>query len=246
MHSQVATRAYLLRPAIGGNARTGHSCVRAGAARTKDRGPGGPARLAAAQHLNLEPADFDATLFAVASGPAQQSEGLFSVISAIVGFMFALDAMLLTVPERRRMIEAMRRRGATRLEDSPSARVRRARARSCWRASSVCCSASCCRSESFHSQPGYLSFAFPVGSQREVTWLTVVEAVGAGMLAAFVGVLAPVRDILARPLALARHNRTRSSRLERFPYRRRRSLLGANNAHSGVPAAIGRPREHSR
>ena len=74
----------------------------------------GLARLAAAWHLNLEPADFDATLFAVASTPAQQSEGLFSVISAIVGFLFAFNAMLLTVPERRRLIEAMRRRGATR------------------------------------------------------------------------------------------------------------------------------------
>ena len=71
----------------------------------------GLARLAATQHLNLEPSDFDATLFAGASAPAQQGEGLFSAISAIVGFLFAFNAMLLTVPERRRFIAAMRRRG---------------------------------------------------------------------------------------------------------------------------------------
>ena len=52
----------------------------------------------------------------------------------------------------------------------------------------------------FHAEPGYLSFAFPVGSPRIVTWATIVEASCAGVVAALVGVLAPVRDILARPL----------------------------------------------
>jgi putative ABC transport system permease protein len=156
-------------------------------------------RVAAARSLNLEPADFDATLFAVAYGPAQQSEGLFSLISAFVGFLFAFTAMLLTVPERRRLIEAMRRRGYTRLMivqvlvfDALVIGV-------------LACliglvAGEVLSIEVFHAQPGYLSFAFPVGSPRIVTWLAVAEAVGAGMLAAFVGVLAPVRDILARPL----------------------------------------------
>ncbi len=162
----------------------------------------GLARLAAAWHLNLEPADFDATLFAVASTPAQQSEGLFSVISAIVGFLFALGAMLLTVPERRRMIEAMRRRGATRTMTVQALMF-----------DALVIGVLACvlgllvgellSIEAFHSQPGYLSFAFPVGSQRVVTWPTVALAVGAGLLAAFIGVLAPLRDILARPLRLS-------------------------------------------
>ncbi|HTA13457.1 MAG TPA: FtsX-like permease family protein [Solirubrobacteraceae bacterium] len=156
-------------------------------------------KLAAANDLNLEPADFDATLFRVASGPAQQSEGLFSVISAVVGFMFAFNAMLLTVPERRRLIEDIRRRGATRLMTV------QALAFDALVLGVLACVLGLLFGEwlsvkVFHSQSGYLSFAFPVGSQREVTWLTVVEAAGAGILAAFVGVLAPVRDILARPL----------------------------------------------
>jgi putative ABC transport system permease protein len=160
------------------------------------------ARLAAfaARHsLNLAPADFDAQLFSVASAPVQQAEGLFSALSALVGFLFAFNAMLLTVPERRKLVEAMRRRGTTRtmtvqllsfdaliigvlacalgigLGDLLSMRV-------------------------FHAQPGYLAFAFPVGGERIVTWQTVALAFAAGMAAAFVGVLAPVRAILARPL----------------------------------------------
>jgi len=157
------------------------------------------ARLAAARHLNLRPAGFDATLFAVASTPAQQSEGLFSVISAIVGFLFAFNAMLLTVPERRRMIEAMRRRGTTRTMTVQALMF------DALVIGMVACALGLLIGEAlsvdvFHAQPGYLSFAFPVGSQRVVTWPTIALAVGAGLLAAFVGVMAPLRDILARPL----------------------------------------------
>jgi putative ABC transport system permease protein len=156
-------------------------------------------RLALAEHLNVEPADFDATLFAVASAPAQQGEGLFSAISAIVGFLFAFNAMLLTVPERRRMIGAMRRRGSTR------AMTVEALMFDALVIGVLACVLGLLLGDLlsiavFHAQPGYLSFAFPVGSQRIVTWPTIALAVGAGMLAAFVGVLAPLRHILARPL----------------------------------------------
>jgi putative ABC transport system permease protein len=155
--------------------------------------------IAAARSLNLEPADFDATLFAVAYGPAQQSEGLFSLISAFVGFLFAFTAMLLTVPERRRLIEALRRRGYTRWM------VVQVLAFDAFIMGVLACVLGLSIGEVlsikvFHAQPGYLAFAFPVGSPRIVTWLAIAEAAGAGMLAAFIGVLAPVRDILARPL----------------------------------------------
>ena len=156
-------------------------------------------RIAEANHLNLVAADFDAQLFAVASAPAQQGESLFSGISAVVGFLFAFNAMLLTVGERRRLITAMRRRGTARLMivqalvfDALVIGV----------AASVLglLLGELISIELFHAQPGYLAFAFPVGSQRIVTLATFAEAVGAGMVAALVGVLAPVRDIIARPL----------------------------------------------
>jgi putative ABC transport system permease protein len=156
-------------------------------------------KLAAARHLNAVPADFDAQLFSIASAPAQQGENLFSLISAVVGFLFAFNAMLLTVPERRRLIKLMRRRGFTRpmivqtltfdalvigtaatliglgLGDLLSTAL-------------------------FRSQPGYLAFAFPVGGPRIVDASTIALSVAAGFLAAFVGVVAPLRHILALPL----------------------------------------------
>ncbi len=46
----------------------------------------------------------------------------------------------------------------------------------------------------FHATPGYLASAFPVGNERIVAWQSVALAVGAGMTAACVGVLWPLRD----------------------------------------------------
>jgi putative ABC transport system permease protein len=156
-------------------------------------------RLAAANHLNFVPADFDEQLFALASAPAQQGESLFSGISAVVGFLFAFNAMLLTVGERRRLITTMRRRGTPRLM-IVQALVFDALVIGLAASAIGLLLGELISIELFRAQPGYLAFAFPVGSQRIVTSATVAEAVGAGLLAALVGVLAPVRDILARPL----------------------------------------------
>ena len=155
--------------------------------------------LAAANHLNFQPADFDAVLFSVASAPAQQGESLFSGISAVVGFLFAFNAMLLTVGERRRLIGMMRRQGTVR------PMIVQALA---FDALVIGATASIIglglgellSIELFRSQPGYLAFAFPVGEQRIVPAATVAEAVGAGLLAALVGVLVPLKGIIARPL----------------------------------------------
>jgi putative ABC transport system permease protein len=156
-------------------------------------------KIATRNHLNLEPADFDAALFAVAYEPAQQSEGLFSLISAFVGFLFAFTAMLLTVPERRRLIETLRRRGYTR------AMIVQILVFDALVIGVLACALGLGGGEFlslkvFHAEPGYLAFAFPVGSPRIVTWTAIAEASCAGLLAALVGVLVPVRDILARPL----------------------------------------------
>lgn len=67
-------------------------------------------RLAAGR-LNVEPADFDSTLFANAAAPANQSAALFSAISALVGFMFAFNALLITTQIRRELIGELRRHG---------------------------------------------------------------------------------------------------------------------------------------
>jgi putative ABC transport system permease protein len=163
-------------------------------------------RLAAGA-LNVEPADFDATLFAQASAPTNQSAGLFAAISALVGFMFAFNAMLITTASRRDLIAELREHGATRSRTIQTllfdalilGTLGSALGLALGNLASVVL---------FGSNPGYLSFAFPVGLQRVVTWQSVAIAVGAGMLAAAVGVLVPLRGELSRPLR--RPSRARS------------------------------------
>ncbi len=157
---------------------------------------GGLKRLAG-DRLNVQPADYDATLFDSAAQPTNQSTTVFALISALVGFLLAVDAMLLTVPARRRLVSDLKLDGygprtvielllvdalvlgtvsaalGLILGDELSIRL-------------------------FHANPGYLSFAFPVGSQRIVSWQSVAVAVLGGLIAACAGVLGPLwRDIFS-------------------------------------------------
>ncbi|MGH2852607.1 MAG: ABC transporter permease [Solirubrobacteraceae bacterium] len=152
--------------------------------------------LAAAADVNLEPAGYDAQLFATAAAPADQSEELFSAISALVGFMFAFNAMLVTVHLRRGLVETLRQRGATRAMTVQvllfDALVLGALGSLLGLALGQALSIAV-----FRASPGYLSFAFAVGSQRIVTWQSVALAAGAGLGAACVGVLVPLQGALA-------------------------------------------------
>jgi putative ABC transport system permease protein len=165
------------------------------------------AHLAAANNINLVPADFDASLFAVASGPAEQGESLFSAISAFVGFLFAFNAMLLTVGERRRVVGTMRRLGTSRWQVL-QALVFDALVLGSTASIFGLLLGELLSIELFHPDPGYLAFAFPVGSARIVSVATVAESVGAGIAAALVGILWPFRDIVGKPLRQRREKET--------------------------------------
>ncbi|HEY2283144.1 MAG TPA: FtsX-like permease family protein, partial [Solirubrobacteraceae bacterium] len=153
--------------------------------------------LAARVHLNMEPASYDETLFARASAATNQSTQLFALISALVGFLFAFNAMLLTVPQRRRLIADLRRDGY------PPASVIAVLLFDAIVLGVLACALGLVLGEElsihlFHSNPGYLSSAFAVGSERVVSAQSVLVAVGGGMLAAIVAVLSPLREILSR------------------------------------------------
>jgi len=152
-------------------------------------------RLAAGR-LNVEPANFDVTLFGVAAAPADQGESLFSGISALVGFLFAFNAMLLTLPLRQGLIAGLRSNGATRL-DIVEALLFDALVLGGLAAVLGLALGDLLSIVVFRSNPGYLSFAFPVGSQRIVTWQSIAIAAGAGLAAACIGVLIPLREILS-------------------------------------------------
>jgi putative ABC transport system permease protein len=151
----------------------------------------GLTRLAAGR-LTVRPAEAEATIFHNAAQPANQSAVLFSTISALVGFLFAFNAMLLTVPQRRSLVEDLRLDGYARsmilevllfdalvlgvvasllglvLGDLLSLLL-------------------------FRTDPGYLAYAFTISSQRIVTWQSISIAFGVGLSTACIGVLVPLR-----------------------------------------------------
>ncbi|HEY8304098.1 MAG TPA: ABC transporter permease [Solirubrobacteraceae bacterium] len=151
--------------------------------------------------LDVRPANFDATVFNQAEGPAVQSTELFSAISALVGFLFAFNAMLLTVPQRRNLITDLRLDGYTPVEIAEVLSFDVLALGVAGTVVGVALGDFLSRSL-LQAQPGYLSLAFPVGSLHIVTWQCVAIAAAGGMLAAVVGVIVPLRhDIFDyRPL----------------------------------------------
>lgn len=150
--------------------------------------------------LTVTDGDAEVRLLERAAEPNDQSTALFAAISALVGLLFAFNAMLLTVPERRRFIADLRLEG---LGDFTVVRL-------VWFdalvlgtvASLVGLALGDVLSRTvFHAAPGYLSFAFPVGDQRIVTWPSVVLAVVGGIAATLLAAMRPLSDLFSqRPL----------------------------------------------
>jgi putative ABC transport system permease protein len=148
----------------------------------------------AAGRLSVLPADDELQLLAQAVKPNDQSTSLFAAISVMVGFLLALNAMLLTVPERRRFVADLRLQGYD------------------WRqivvllafqagvlgvaASVVGVALGDVLSHAFlHRIPTYLTTAFPIGTQESLRIGAIAIAVGCGVLATVLASLSPVLDL---------------------------------------------------
>ncbi len=151
-------------------------------------------RALAGAHLNVVAADDELTLLHAIAKPNNQATEMFALIGAMVGFLLTFNAMLLTVPERRRYIADLRMLGYD------------------WRqaltilgfealalgvvASAVGVVLGYLLSHTlFHSVPVYLAFAFPVGSQQTLQLSLVLIAMACGVLATLLASLLPAFDI---------------------------------------------------
>jgi putative ABC transport system permease protein len=154
----------------------------------------GELRRLAGGRLDVRPADHELQLLEGAARPNNQSTELFAAISVMVGFLLALNAMLLTVPERRRFVADLRMQGYD------------------WRqivlllgfqaivlglaASAVGVALGDLLSHAFlHRIPAYLTTAFPIGSDQILRPVTVFAALGCGVLATVVASLSPALDL---------------------------------------------------
>lgn len=144
--------------------------------------------------LDVEPADNEIRLLTQATKPNRQSTTLFSAISVMVGFLLALNAMLLTVPERRRFIAELRMQGYD---------PRQILLMLGFQAVMLGLVASFAGiaigdvlSHTVYGQvPAYLNVAFPVSAEESVHASVVLLAVGCGVLATILASLAPVFDL---------------------------------------------------
>jgi putative ABC transport system permease protein len=157
-------------------------------------------RQIAGDRLNVASGDVEARLLKQATAPNDQSTALFAAISALVGLLFAFNAMLLTVPERRRFIADLRLEG---LGDVTVVRLVLFDALVLGVAASALglLLGDALSRDVFHTVPGYLSYAFTLGGQRIVELRSVLLAVAGGIGATLLAALRPLSDLLShRPL----------------------------------------------
>ena len=165
-----------------------------------------PGRLAQAQaelmqiaagRLNVSSRDAEVRLLHQATAPNDQSTALFAAISALVGLLFAFNAMLLTVPERRRFIADLRLEG---LGDIAVVRLIVFDALVLGIVASLLglFLGDQLSRHAFHAVPGYLSYAFTVGDERIVEARSVVLAVAGGIAATLLASFRPLSDLLSR------------------------------------------------
>lgn len=148
-------------------------------------------RRVASGRADVRSSDSDGRLFAQAATPNDQSTTLFAGIAALVGFLFAFNAMLLMARDRRGVIAELRMSGhglGTVLQVLMFDAVVLGLV-----ASGLGLALGDLLSRFvFDPSPGYLAIAFPVGSARVVEWQTVALSIGCGTLAATLASLSPL------------------------------------------------------
>jgi putative ABC transport system permease protein len=148
----------------------------------------------AAGRADVTAADNDLRLLETAAKPNQQSTTLFAAIAGMVGFLLALNAMLLTTPERRRLVAELRTYGY----DPPQIVLLLAvQALILGLVGSIAGIAlGYALSHTLFSQvPSYLAVTFPIGTQKIVTAKVLLLALGCGLLAALLASTRPLLDL---------------------------------------------------
>ncbi|MBB4662876.1 FtsX-like permease family protein [Conexibacter arvalis] len=153
--------------------------------------------------VSVASVDSESEMLDAATVPIDQATGLFAAIAGFVGLLFAFNAMLLTVPERRRMIAMMRKIGFSRgkvavLLISQAVILGTV-------ASLVGLALGYLLSQTAaHSSPSYLSFAFPLGVHPVIAVSSVVISFAGGVLVACLAAAQPLLDLRpSRPVNAA-------------------------------------------
>jgi putative ABC transport system permease protein len=148
----------------------------------------------AGSRLTVTPADQDVVLLHQALRPSDQSSEFFAVICALLGFLFAFNAILLTVPERRQAIADLRLLG-----------MRRAQVVQMVLFQALCLGLGASlvglpagyalAVGPFHQSPAYLNEAFTLSTSTVVGARPLLLAFGGGVLATCLASVIPLIDL---------------------------------------------------
>jgi putative ABC transport system permease protein len=131
--------------------------------------------------LLVAPIDSEITALEQAVTPNDQATGLFAAISALVGLLFTFNAMLLTMPERRRAIAELRIQGYGNGHIISLVAFQAVVLGAVASAAGLALGDLLSRAAA-QDPPSYLSFAFPLGTHRVVPLGTLALAWIGGMV----------------------------------------------------------------
>ena len=176
--------------------------------------------------MNVEPADNELRVLEQTAKPLSQSTALFAAISVMVGLLLAINAMLLTVPERRRFLAEICLLGY----DSKQMIVVlgfQAIVLGVLASLAGLVLGDILAHTLFHQTPVYLAVAFPISIHETIQPVTALLAFCGGVLAALAASLPPLLDLWSgRPIDAALSSPTDAGQRIGTRSVRRLGLLG--------------------
>jgi putative ABC transport system permease protein len=174
----------------------------------------GELRHLSAGRIEVEPASHELGVLNQTAKPLSQSTALFAAISAMVGFLLAINAMLLTLPDRRRFVLGLFRDGFD-LAQIIVIMLFQALALGLLASLAGLALGGILARTFFHQTPAYLAVAFPITIHQSIHLHVELLAVAGGLLASVLASLPPILEL---------------RNVRRLPNARRSSSWGHNTA----------------
>jgi putative ABC transport system permease protein len=151
-------------------------------------------RKLAAGRMDVEPANHELSALRATAQPTSQSTTLFAAIGAMVGFLLALNAMLLTVPDRRLLAAELGEQGFG-PRQVMTILISQAVMLGIAAALIGVVFGDLLSRTLFQQIPSYLTLAFPMGTRPVIPATTVILALGCGVLATVLASMLPLADL---------------------------------------------------
>jgi putative ABC transport system permease protein len=151
-------------------------------------------RAVAGGKLDVVAADNEIRVVKDAAAPTTQSTTLFVAIAVMVGLLLALNAMMLTMPDRRRAMAEMREQGYSSKQMLVILAFQAGVLGIIASVVGIFLGYGLARTL-FHEVPDYIAIAFPASGHQTVRLSAILIALGCGVLAAVLASMAPAFDL---------------------------------------------------